>query len=337
MSKFRFRREAIEGYLFLLPNFLGFLIFSAVPLAVSFYYSFTDYNLLSSPKFVGLQNYIDALGITIKPERYQAALNHGKTWFDAVTSVVVAHDPTFWLSLGNTFKYAVGMLVLTVIPAFLVAWMLNSRLRGMSVFRTLFYIPVVASTVGIALVWLWIYMNPSGVLNIVITAIVQSLNSILSPLHVVVTDPNMTWLQDPDWALICLFIITAWATIGYDMVIFLAALQGIPRELFEAATVDGSTRWYTLRRIVIPLMSPAIFFVLVTNIIAVIQVFSEPYIMTLGGPANSTLTIVLYLYRIGFQRFRMGYACALAWIVFAITFIITQIQFRLARRWVYEE
>jgi multiple sugar transport system permease protein len=154
---------------------------------------------------------------------------------------------------------------------------------------------------------------------------------------VTINDPNIPWLVDPRFALPSLVIMTAWATIGYDMVIFLAALQGIPRELFEAATVDGSTRWYTLRRIVIPLMSPAIFFVLVTNIIAVIQVFSEPYIMTLGGPANSTLTIVLYLYRIGFQRFRMGYACALAWIVFAITFIITQIQFRLARRWVYEE
>jgi ABC-type sugar transport system permease subunit len=336
MSRFR-RREAIEGYLFLLPNLLGFLIFLVVPLALSFYYSFTEYNLLNPPKFVGLQNYIDALGVAIQPEKYQAALAQGKNWIDAVTSVVVANDPTFWLALGNTFKYAVGMLALTVIPAFLVAWMLNSKLRGMPFFRAMFYIPVVASTVGISLVWFWIYMNPTGVLNIVITGIVQFLNSTLSPLHVVVTDPNMTWLQNTEWALPSLFIMTAWATIGYDMVIFLAALQGIPRELFEAATVDGSSRWYTLRRIVIPLMSPTIFFVLVTNIIAVLMVFSEPYIMTLGGPANSTLTIVLYLYRIGFQRFRMGYACSLAWISFAIIFIITQLQFRLARRWVYEE
>jgi ABC-type sugar transport system permease subunit len=331
------RREAIEGYLFLLPNLLGFLIFMVVPLALSLYYSFTDYNLFQPPEFVGLQNYTDALGFTIIPEEYQKSLDTGASWFDAATSVVVAHDPTFWLALGNTVKYVLGMLLLTVIPSFFVAWMLNSKLRGMPFYRALFYIPVVASTVGISLVWFWIYKQPTGVLNQVITYIVQALNWVLSPLRVTVTDPNMTWLQDSNVSLMCLFIMTSWATIGYDMVIFLAALQGISRELFEAAVMDGSTGWHTLRKIVIPLLTPTIFFILVTNTITVLQVFSEPYIMTQGGPANSTLTIVLYLYRIGFQRFRMGYAASLAWIVFAITFLITQLQFRIARRWVYEE
>ena len=251
--------------------------------------------------------------------------------------MVVAHDPTFWLALRNTLLYAVGMLLLAVVPAFLVAWLLNSKLRGMPFFRALFYIPVVASIVGIALVWFWIYKQQSGVLNLVITNIIQVLNWILSPLGVTISDPNIPWLVDSRYALPSLFVMTAWATIGYDMVIFLAALQGISREVFEAALVDGSSRWHTLRTIVVPLLSPTIFFVLVTNTISVLQIFSEPYIMTQGGPANSTLTIVLYLYRIGFQRFRMGYAASLAWIVFAIVFIITQIQFRLARRWVYEE
>lgn len=336
MSKQRLR-DTVEGYLFLLPNLLGFLIFMAVPLALSLYYSFTEYDLLTPPKFVGLKNYIDALGFSIKPDAYQAALNDGASWFTATKSVVVAHDKTFWIALRNTGLYAAGMLILTIPPAFMVAWLLNSKLRGMTFFRALFYIPVVASIVGIALVWFWMYKQQAGVINTVLATIIQLLNTLLSPLGVTVQDPNIGWLVDSRWALPALFVMTAWATIGYDMVIFLAALQGISRELLEAALVDGSSRWNTLRKIIIPLMSPTIFFVLVTNTITVLQIFSEPYIMTLGGPANSTLTIVLYLYRMGFQRFQMGYAAALAWIVFGIVFIITTLQFRLARRWVYEE
>jgi len=336
MSKAR-RREAIEGYLFLLPNLIGFLVFMAVPLALSFYYSLTDYDLLTPAKFVGLKNYTDALGFSIRPEAYQAAMAEGAGWFAAVKSAVVANDPTFWIALRNTLMYAVGMLGLAVIPAFLVAWLLNSKLRGMSFFRALFYIPVVASIVGVALVWFWIYKQQSGVLNLFISAIVQALNWILSPLGVTISDPNIPWLVHPRFALPSLIVMTAWATIGYDMVIFLAALQGISREVFEAALMDGSSRWHTLRKIVVPLLSPTIFFVLVTNTITVLQIFSEPYIMTQGGPANSTLTIVLYLYRMGFQRFRMGYAASLAWIVFALVFFVTQMQFRLAKRWVYEE
>jgi multiple sugar transport system permease protein len=336
MSKSRVS-EAIEGYLFLLPNLLGFLVFMAVPLGLSLYYSFTEYDLLTPPKFVGLKNYIDAIGFSFRPEGYQAALAEGQSWFKAVTSTVVAHDATFWIALRNTAVYAVGMLTLTIVPAFLVAWLLNSKMRGMTFFRAMFYIPVVASIVGVALVWFWIYKQQSGVLNSVITAIVQLLNAVLGPLGVTVKDPNIPWLLDSGWALPSLFIMTAWATIGYDMVIFLAALQGIPTSLFEAALVDGSSRLHTLRKIVVPLLSPTIFFVLVTNTIAVLQIFSEPYIMTQGGPANSTMTIVLYLYRMGFQRFKMGYAASLAWIVFAIIFVITTIQFRLSKRWVYEE
>jgi multiple sugar transport system permease protein len=280
---------------------------------------------------------VDALGFSIRPEAYQAALTEGQSWFEAAKSVVVAHDEVFWIALRNTALYAVGVLALAIIPAFLIAWLLNSKLRGMTFFRAMFYIPVVASIVGVALVWFWIYKQQSGVLNSVISAVIQLLNQILSPLGVAVKDPNLPWLLDSKSALLSLFIMTSWATIGYDMVIFLAALQGISREIFEAALMDGSSRVHTLRKIVVPLLSPTIFFVLVTNTITILQVFSEPYIMTQGGPANSTMTIVLYLYRMGFQRFRMGYAASLAWIVFAIIFLITSLQFRLGKRWVYEE
>jgi ABC-type sugar transport system permease subunit len=216
--------------------------------------------------------------------------------------------------------------------------MLNSKLAGMTIFRALIYIPVVASIVGSALVWFWIFQNQSGILNTVISAIVSGLNGLIfSRIGSPLTDPQIGWLTSPDWALFSLIIMTSWATIGYDMVVFLAALQGIPNHLYEAATVDGASRWNMLFRITIPLMTPTIFFLLVTNTISSLQIFSEPYIMTQGGPANSTLTIVYYLYQKGFQRFQMGYGASLAWIVFALIFIVTIIQFRLSSRWVYEE
>lgn len=337
MSKARIR-EAIEGYLFLLPNFLGFLIFFAFPLAISFYYSFTDYNLFTDPKFVGLSNYSKALGFTLDGSAYQAALAQGRSWMEAVGAYIKTNDPTFWTALQNTVVYALGVLALSIAPAFLLAWMLNSRLRGMTIFRTLIYIPVVASIVGSALVWFWIYDSQSGVINTIITDVVVGLNNLLfNSIGQPLVDPQINWLTSPDLALFSLIVMTSWATIGYDMVVFLAALQGIPTFLYEAATIDGASRGNILFRIIVPLMTPTIFFLLITNTITSLQIFSEPYIMTQGGPANSTLTIVYYLYQKGFQRFQMGYGASLAWIVFALIFIVTLAQFRFSNRWVYEE
>jgi len=337
MTKSRIR-EAIEGYLFLLPNLVGFLIFLAIPLAISFYYSFTDYNLFTTPKFLGLANYTKALGVSFDPQAYQAALAQGKSWFAAIDAWIKPNDPTFWVALRNTVLYALGVLGFSIIPAFLLAWLLNSRLRGMTFYRALIYIPVVASVVGSALVWGWIYQQQSGALNTIISGTISWLNKLIfTPIGHPLVDPLIGWLVLPKYALFSLILMTSWATIGYDMVIFLAALQGIPGHLYEAATVDGASRWHILFRIIVPLMTPTIFFIFVINTISSLQIFSEPYIMTQGGPANSTLTIVYYLYQKGFQRFQMGYGSSLAWIVFALIFIITLIQFRLSGRWVYEE
>jgi len=337
MSKAR-TREAIEGYLFLLPNLLGFLIFFAFPLLISFYYSFTDYNLFTDPNFVGLDNYAKALGFSFDTGAYQNVLTQGGNWFAAMSALLVPNDPNFWVALGNTFLYALGVLALSIAPAFLLAWMLNSKLVGMTVFRALIYIPVVASIVGCALIWAWIYQQPSGVIDTVITFVVTGLNNLIfNAMGTPLVDPNVAWLTSPDTALISLIIMTSWSTVGYDMVVFLSALQGIPNHLYEAATVDGSSRWNTLFSIVIPMMTPTIFFLLVTNSIAALQIFSEPYILTQGGPANSTLTIVYYLYQKGFQRFQMGYGASLAWIVFGLIFLVTFAQFRFSSRWVFEE
>jgi multiple sugar transport system permease protein len=310
----------------------------AIPLAISFYYSFTDYNLFTTPNWVGLDNYGKALGLTINPNEYQVAVSAGKTWFDAISSALKPNDPTFWVALKNTVVYALGVLALSVIPAFLFAWALNARLPGMPLFRGMIYIPVVASIVGCALVWFWIFQQQNGVLNTIIRGVVDLLNQIIfTPLGKPLVDPLIGWLVTPQWALISLIIMTSWATVGYDMVIFLAALQSIPAHLYEAATVDGASKGQILSKIVVPMMSSTIFFVLVTNTITAFQIFAEPFIMTQGGPANSTLTIVYYLYQKGFQRFQMGYGASLAWIVFALIFIITLIQFRVSKRWVFEE
>ena len=325
----RRRRDAIEGYLFLLPNLVGFLIFFAIPLLLSFYYSFTNYDLFNPEKIIGLNNYIKVVGFSIEPTAYQQMLTTGHTWVQAVGAVFKPNDELFWIALRNTIAYAIGVLLLAIIPAFLLAWMLNSALPGMTIFRGLFYIPVVASVVGVSLVWMWIYQREVGLINTIIGNFFQFL-------HLTLPEP-IGWVTDSNYALLSLIIMTSWATIGYDMVIFLAALQGIPTYLFEAARVDGANLRDILFRIVVPMLTPTIFFVLVTNTIAVLQVFAEPYILTQGGPANATLTLVYYLYQKGFQRFQMGYGASLAWVTFAIIFIITIIQFRLSNRWVYEE
>jgi multiple sugar transport system permease protein len=332
------RREAIEGYLFLLPNFLGFIVFMAIPLLLSLYYSFTNYDLFNDPTWVGTANYQKALGFTLQPEKYQAAIEQGKSVFDSIGQMIKTNDPLFWTSLGNTIVFALGVLLLSVPTAFYLAWLLNSKIRGMVIFRGLFYIPVVAAIVGVALVWFWIFQRDNGVLNTLISGIVNFLNSIITPLGLKpIEDPMIGWLTDPNWAMVSLIIMRSWQTIGYNMVIFLAALQGVPVMLFEAALVDGATRNEMLRKIVVPLLTPSIFFVVVTTLINGLQIFAEPYIMTAGGPANSTITLVYYLYQKGFQRFQMGYGASLAWLAFGIIFAITTVQFRLSKRWVYEE
>jgi multiple sugar transport system permease protein len=190
------RREAFEGFLFLLPNFLGFLIFFAVPLALSFYYSFTDYNLFQPPNFIGLQNYITALGFNFDPEAYRLALAQGSSIFAALGELVTPKDPTFWIALGNTFKYAIGVLILCIMPSFFLAWLLNSSLPGMAIYRGLFYIPVVASIVGSALVWFWIYNRDSGVLNIALAYVINGLSNITQNLGFTLPEPIIGWLVD---------------------------------------------------------------------------------------------------------------------------------------------
>jgi multiple sugar transport system permease protein len=288
------KREALAGYLFLLPNLIGLLVFLAVPLVTSLWTSFTNDDGGKNVKFIGLQNYFDAFG-----------------------------DATFRQAVGNTGVFLLGFLPLSILPALGLAVMLNSHIRGKTVFRVVFFLPVVASVVGVSLLWRWLFQYDFGPIN-------QFLGVFgIGKIH---------WLERPEWAMISVIIVASWQSIGYNMVLFLAGLQGIPKQLYEAAVVDGATEWQQFRRVTLPLLTPAGFFVLVTSLIKGLQVFSEPATIFNGGsPANSALTVVWDLYQEGFRYFNYGYAAAIAWLLFLVIFAVTLIQFRLSERWVNYE
>jgi multiple sugar transport system permease protein len=288
-------RETFDGYSMLLPTILGVGIFFAVPLLISLYLSFTDARLFGTPSFVGIQNYTRALG-----------------------------NAVFWTALRNTFVFSLATMVLSIVPALMIAILLNEKLFGRSFFRVVYFVPVVASVVGVSLLWRYLLNVDFGFVNYAI--------------RLLGFEP-IPWLTDPQWGLISVIIVFSWKTIGYNMVIFLAGLQGVPRQLYEAASLDGASRWRQFTSITLPMLSPTTFFVLVTTLINCLQVFDVPIALGLTrsqtvGPADSMLTVVPLLWREAFIASRQGYASALAWILFLIIMAITVVQFRASSRWV---
>jgi multiple sugar transport system permease protein len=233
---------------------------------------------------------------------------------------IFTDDRLFWQSMRNTFFYVMGSVPIRLILALALAVLLNMKFRGTRIFRTIFYLPSVTSGVAVATVWLWMFEPTYGVINNALRA---------------VGIPGPPWLGSLTWAMPSI-IIMSWIYIGSMMVIFLAGLQGIPRHLYEAAEIDGAGVWVQFRSITLPMLSPTIFFNLVMAIITSFQVFTNVYIMTRGGPANATLVYMLYLYNQAFRFIQMGYASALAWILFVVILLITLVQFR-ASGWVYYE
>ncbi len=283
-------REAIECYLFILPAILGLLIFYIGPMIASFILSLTDYDLLTPPEFIGLDNYREMAG-----------------------------DPLFWQSLKVTSIYSVVSVPLVLAVGLFLAVLLNQKVRGSTFFRSVFYLPTVISGVAVALLWRWIFNDEYGILNLLLD-------------KVGIRGPG--WLIDERWALIALIMTSVW-TAGGTMLIFLAGLQGIPAELYEAAELDGATRWKRFWTITFPLLSNVTFFNLVLGVIGALQVFTEAFVLTAGGPNNSTLLLPVYLYRNAFQYLEMGYASAIAWVMFLIVFVLTLIVFRSAPLWVH--
>jgi multiple sugar transport system permease protein len=231
-------------------------------------------------------------------------------------------DPLFWKSLKATSYYTLLVVPLSVIGSLLIALLMNQNLRFMNLFRTIFYLPSVLSGVAVALLWSWVFNRDFGVLNYLL----DRFFGILGP----------NWLGTEEWVIPALAIMALWG-VGGGMVIFLAGLQGIPTQLYEAAEIDGANSWQEFWKITIPLLTPTIFYQLIIGIIGTWQTFTQAYIMTQGGPNYASLFYVLYVYFNAFVWFKMGYACALAWILFMIILICTVLVFRSSSYWVYYE
>lgn len=346
LSVSHMQEETISGYLFLSPNLLGFLIFFAGPLLLSLYVSFTNWDAFGTRDWVGLDNYAKIFNITVKtlatPDQLASEVMDVKI-YDEVGRINLlglnilfgAADKLFWLALRNTLTFVFLAVPLSVGPALLLAAVLNSKLPGMQFYRTIYFIPSIAAVVGISLVWQWLYNSAIGWINYLITS---SLSFISGILGLAIADPQIRWLSSVDTALFAVIIVSVWQTMGFNSVLFLAGLQNIPGELYEAATVDGANDWNKFWSITLPMLAPTTFFVVSTTIIQALQVFEQVYVMTsatgsdAGGPSNSTLTLVLYLYQTGFRDFEQGYASAVAWVLFAVIFIFTLAQFQRQRQ-----
>jgi len=333
--------QLLSGWLFLSPNLLGFLIFFAGPLLLSFYFAFTDSDAFNPPNWIGLENFIKILNFRIatlnSPDQLAREVVNIKI-FDEVGRIKIgnggllfaAADKFFWIALRNTLTFTLFAVPLSVIPALLLSNILNTKLPGMKFFRAVYFMPSIAAIVGISLVWQWLYNATIGYINYFITLSINLWNTIF---QVSVVDPKIQWTSDANTALLAVIIIAAWQTMGFNTVLFLAGLQNIPNELYEAATVDGANSLQKFLQITLPMLAPSTFYVISVTTIQAMQVFEQVFILMNPpeGPNNATITLVLYLYRSGFQNFKQGYASAIAWVLFIVIFGITLIQFQRQR------
>ncbi len=287
-------RETIEGYLFIMPVVLGLIIFVFGPMIASAYFSLTEYSILRSPEFIGFQNYVDMF-----------------------TRPNLRVLDSLWI----TIVYAVFSVPLVLVTALVAALLLNQRLRGMHVFRTILYVPTIVPIVAATFVWAWLLSPSRGLVNAALEAVGL---------------PPGTWLSEPNTALGTLIMWSAWG-IGPSMVIFLAGLQGIPEELYEAGKIDGASAPGLFWHITLPQLTPTLFYLLITGMIAAFQYFIPAYVLTQGGPLYSTYFYNLNLYEKAFRWQFMGLAAAMAWFLFAIVLALTLILFRSSDAWVHYE
>jgi multiple sugar transport system permease protein len=280
-------RQRYAAYLFVLPSLLFLALFVVYPIVTALYFSFTRYTLLEPPVWIGVSHYADLLA-----------------------------DPRFLKAVGNTFLFALMTVPVGTALALLLALVIDRPLRGITFFRTTYYLPVVTSFVAVSFIWLWIYEPQFGVLN---------------DLFEMLGLPRLHWLRDPSTALLSIAILSVWKNVGYNMVIYLAGLQGIPEQLYEAARVDGANAWQRFWKITLPLLSPTTFFVFVVYFIGALQMFVQAWILTQGGPLDSTLTVVYLIYSNGFEYLKMGYAAAMSMILFLIIAAVTFVNTRIIR------
>lgn len=283
-------RNNITGLLFALPWIVGFLIFTFYPIVASFYYSFTEYNVATPPKWVGLENYINLF-----------------------------KDELFLEAFYNTGYYAAGLVPLGLIVGLILALLLVQPLKEKYLYRALIYLPSIVPVYALAVISL-VFFNPYFGL----------VNGFLSIFRI----NGPMWLNDENWVKFTIVLLSQWGA-GGTALIFMAAINDIPKDLYEAAMLDGATGWQTFWKITLPLMSPAILYYLITATIGAVQIFDLPQIMTGGGPANASLSYVMYLYRHAFRYLHMGIASAMAWILFIVTIILTILIFKTSARWTF--
>lgn len=282
------------SYLFIMVPFTLFFVFQLAPVFISFLLSFTQYDILSTPKFVGLDNYKN----------------------------ILFNDPLFWKALGNTVIYVAGVVPVGVCLSLMLAVAIDQKIRFKNIFKSIFFLPTVTAIVAVSVIWKWLYAGEKyGLFNFFL------LKLGFQPVD---------WLVSPQWTLVSIMIMSIWAGLGYSMILFLAGLQTIPASMYEAAEIDGAGFWEKFFNITLPLLRPTIVFVTMMSFIFSFQVFEQVYIMTggqggIGGVLDSALTIVAYLYDMGFQKFQMGYASALAYVVFLFIFILTMLNKRFTK------
>jgi multiple sugar transport system permease protein len=285
--------DAFWAVLLLLPNFVLVFLFTLAPTAAGLVLSFTEWDIISPAKWAGVSNFTR-----------------------------LATDAEFWIALRNTLVYTVVSVPVCMALSLALALLLNLRLPGTTIYRTVLFIPVVMSGVLVSLTWRWLFNPDYGPINYVLSL-------------VGIRGPN--WLSDLHWALPAIMIVTVWKNLGYNMVVFLAALQDVPGEYYDAAKIDGANAWREFLYITWPLISPATFFAFIVAMIGSFQVFDIVYMMTRGGPGRATSVMVQYIYENAFQYFKMGYAAAVAMVFFAFILILSLVQWYLRRRWVYGE
>jgi multiple sugar transport system permease protein len=288
------KTKHLIGYAFISPWLIGFLVFVAGPFVASIYLSFTRYEVVTAPQWLGLTNYRNLLG----------------------------DDPLFWKALWITVKYALVAVPVGIVAGVGLALLLNLRVAGMSIYRTVFYLPAIVPVVATSVVFVWLLNPQIGLVN----QLLQAFG--LAPKNC------PAWLQSTHWALWSLVFMSLWA-VGGSMIIYLAGLKDIPETLYEAAAIDGANAWQRTWHITLPMLTPVIFFNLVMGVIGAFQYFTQAYIMTEGGPEDSTHFYALYLFNRAWRYLDMGYASAMAWILFLIVMVLTVVIFKTHRRWVH--
>jgi multiple sugar transport system permease protein len=310
--------QQFEGYLFLLPSLVGFLIFVLAPILISLGLSFHDWDLLTPPQFIGVTNYVE----------------------------MFTRDPVFGSVLRNTFWYTVLIVPVQLGLGFVLALVLNTGIRALRWYRLLYFMPYVASIVAVAMVFRFLFNQQTGL----VSAWIWQAKEILLGRGFIQSSPQLLeWAQSieppdflnaPGWAIISVALFTVWKNVGFTMVYYLAALQAVPETLYDAVQVDGANRWQRLRYITIPMVSPTTFFLFIVQMLGAFQLFTEPFVMvasTQNSVALSSESLVMYIYRNAFDFQRMGKAAAISWILFMIVFAVTILQTILQRRWVYYE